>query len=225
MQLTGPCKVVNTACASSLDAILEAVQGIKAGAFDAAIAGGVNLLSSQEFSRCMRQSGFLAPGGRCRTFDAGADGYVRGEGCGLVLLTREDLCEGGHFYAEILGGASNHNAGRSASITAPSPQAQEECIHRALLDARVSPGEVSYVECHGTGTALGDPIEIGAAAQVVLQGRGASPEGVVSVTAVKTMVGHSEAAAGLAGLLQSGLQMEQAASLPCLLYTSPSPRD
>ena len=121
MQLTGPCKVVNTACASSLDAILEAVQGIKAGAFDAAIAGGVNLLSSQEVSRGRRQSGFLAPGGRCRTFDAGADGYVRGEGCGLVLLTREDLCEGGHFYAEILGGASNHNAGRSASITAPAP--------------------------------------------------------------------------------------------------------
>ena len=221
MQLTGPCKVVNTACASSLDAILEAVQGIKAGAFDAAIAGGVNLLSSQEFSRCMRQSGFLAPGGRCRTFDAGADGYVRGEGCGLVLLTREDLCEGGHFYAEILGGASNHNAGRSASITAPSPQAQEECIHRALLDACVSPGEVSYVECHGTGTALGDPIEYGALARAY-DSQDPRPFPML-VGSVKANIGHLESAAGVAGLIHAVmvLRHREVPAMPNLVKVNP----
>ena len=200
-RLSGPSKVINTACASSLDAILEAFRAIKSGVCDTAIAGGVNLLWDAEFSQCMKQSGFLAPGGRCRTFDGSADGYVRSEGCGLVLLTRKDLCPNGHYFAEVLGGAANHNAGRSASITAPSPQAQEECINKALKDAGVLPSQVDYLECHGTGTKLGDPIEYSALAKTY--GASRDKRRPCFLASVKANIGHLESAAGVAGIIHA----------------------
>ena len=200
--LTGPSKVINTACASSLDAVLEAFRAIQSGEVGMAIAGGVNLLWDKDFSQCMKQSGFLAPGFRCRTFDKSADGYVRAEGCGLVLLTREDLCPGGRFYAKVLGGAANHNGGRSASITAPSPQAQEECINKALADAGILASQVDYVECHGTGTKIGDPIEYSALAKTFGAEREGNP---CYLASVKSNIGHLESAAGVAGLIHAAM--------------------
>jgi len=202
-RLHGPCKVVNSACASSLDAILEAYNDVARGKVEYAIAGGVNLLWNPEFSTCMAQSGFLAPGGRCRSFDTGADGYVRAEGCGLVLITRKDLCKDNKFYAEILGGASNQNGGRGASITAPSPIAQEECIGQALKDAAVNPADIDYVECHGTGTKLGDPIEWSALANSIGQHRAA--ENPCLLASVKSNIGHLESAAGVAGVIHAAM--------------------
>lgn len=200
-RLQGPCKVINSACASSLEAVLEAQRDVASGKVDFAIAGGVNLLWDPSFSQCMAQSGFLAPGARCRSFDASADGYVRSEGCGLVLLTRKSA--GVPYYAEVLGGASNHNGGRSASITAPSPIAQGECIAEALEDAQIEAKDVDYVECHGTGTKLGDPIEWSALAGLIGKDREAANP--CYLASVKSNLGHLEAAAGVVGLIHAAL--------------------
>ncbi|GBG23799.1 Polyketide synthase [Hondaea fermentalgiana] len=222
-RLHGPCKVINSACASSLDAVLEAQRDLAAGTIDAAIAGGVNLLWDPAFSTCMAQSGFLAPGARCRSFDSSADGYVRSEGAALVLLQRRepknsdalngsdagkvnnDDCE--PYYAEVLGGASNQNGGRGASLTAPSPAAQEECIAAALRAARVDAGEVDFVECHGTGTKLGDPIEWSALKAAV--GTSRSADRPCYLASVKSSLGHLEAAAGVAGLLHAAMVLSR----------------
>merc|ERR1711965_1198976 len=218
--LRGEAVSVDTACSASLVGLHLAGQGLRLRG-GSCLNAGVNLTLLGESTRVAQLAGMLSGDARCKTLDAAADGYVRGEACECLVLSdsagrpgAERLAAARRPGALVVGGTAANQDGRASSLTAPSGPAQQAVIAAALGDASTRAGCVAGLQLHGTGTALGDPIEIGAAAQVVLQGRGAGPEGVVSVTAVKTMVGHSEAAAGLAGLLQSGLQMEQAASLP-----------
>ncbi len=187
--LNGPCLAVDTACSSSLVAVHLACQSLRLRESDVAIAAGVNAILSPEGSVYLSRLGALSPDGRCRAFAADANGYVRGEGCGAVVLKRlEDaLADGERVLAVIRGTAVNHD-GASNGLTAPSGPAQERVIARALAEARVEPSEVGYVECHGTGTALGDPIEAIALGAVVGRARaGAAP---VLVGSIKSNIGH-----------------------------------
>jgi len=195
--LRGPSWVSNTACASSLVAVHYALKDIEAGRVDYAIAGGVNMLLSQQFTGNMRNSGFLSRDNRCKAFDDSANGYVRAEGGGLVLLVNKALA--GKYYAEMIGSAINQNGRRSQVITAPHPEAQEELIAAACHDAGISPRDIAYVECHGTGTKLGDPIEISAIKNTIAKDR----KDTCYVGSVKTNIGHLESAAGIAGLIKS----------------------
>jgi acyl transferase domain-containing protein len=195
--LRGPSWVSNTACASSLVAVHYAAKDIEAGRVDYAIAGGVNMLLDDDFTESMRNSGFLSKDGRCKAFDDSANGYVRAEGGGLVLLVNKELTD--KYYAEVIGSAVNQNGRRAQVITAPHPEAQEELIAAACLDAGISPQEIAYVECHGTGTKIGDPIEISAIQNTIAKGR----KDICYVGSVKSNIGHLESAAGIAGLIKS----------------------
>ena len=194
--LRGPSWVSNTACSSSLVAVHYAAKDIEAGRVDYAIAGGVNMLVDETFSTSMRSSGFLSPSDRCKAFDDSADGYVRAEGGGLVLLVNKALVE--RYYAELEGSSINQNGGRSQVITAPNPDAQEELIRAACADADIAPSELGYIECHGTGTKLGDPIEASALQNL----RGTDGGDVCYLGSVKSNIGHLESAAGIAGLIK-----------------------
>ena len=215
--LRGPSWVSNTACASSLVAVHYALKDIEAGRVDYAIAGGVNMLLSEAFTGSMRNSGFLSRDNRCKTFDDGANGYVRAEGGGLVLLVNKRLAD--RYYAEIIGSAVNQNGRRSQVITAPHPEAQEELIAAACHDAGVSPRDISYVECHGTGTKLGDPIEISAIRNTIAKDRG----DVCYVGSVKTNIGHLESAAGIAGLIKAVASLYHGVIPPNLHFHQPNP--
>ncbi|MFM2162411.1 MAG: hypothetical protein RLZZ383_1923, partial [Pseudomonadota bacterium] len=197
--LRGPNISVDTACSSSLVAVQMAVDALRAGQCDLALAGGVNLLLAPDASLVFHAMGALAPDGRCKTFDAAADGYVRSEGVGVVVLRRLDdaLAEGDRVLAVIRGGAINQD-GRSNGLTAPNPDAQRRVVEAALANAGLSPAAVGYVEAHGTGTPLGDPIEVRALREAL----GTSGPPVV-LGAVKSRLGHAEAAAGVAGLLRA----------------------
>lgn len=195
--LRGPSWVSNTACASSLVAVHYAIKDIEAGRVDYAIAGGVNMLLDDEFSGSMRNSGFLSKDNRCKAFDDSANGYVRAEGGGLVLLVNKGLAE--KYYAEMAGSAINQNGRRAQVITAPHPEAQEELIAAACHDAGISPRDITYVECHGTGTKIGDPIEISAIKNTIAKDR----SDTFYVGSVKSNIGHLESAAGIAGLIKS----------------------
>ena len=195
--LRGPSWVSNTACASSLVAVHYAIKDIEAGRVDYAIAGGVNMLLDDEFSGSMRNSGFLSKDNRCKAFDDSANGYVRAEGGGLVLLVNRALAE--KYYAEIAGSAINQNGRRAQVITAPHPEAQEELIAAACHDAGIRPRDITYVECHGTGTKIGDPIEISAIKNTIAKDR----SDTFYVGSVKSNIGHLESAAGIAGLIKS----------------------
>jgi acyl transferase domain-containing protein/acyl carrier protein len=195
--LRGPSWVSNTACASSLVAVHYATKDIEAGRVDYAIAGGVNMLLDEEFTGNMRNSGFLSSDNRCKAFDDSANGYVRAEGGGLVLLINKSLAD--KYYAEIAGSAINQNGRRSQLITAPHPEAQEELIAAACHDAGISPQDIAYVECHGTGTKIGDPIEISAIKNTIARDR----KDPCYVGTVKSNIGHLESAAGIAGLIKS----------------------
>jgi acyl transferase domain-containing protein len=220
--LTGPSLVVDTACSSSLVAVHLAVQGLRAGECEVALAGGVNVLLAPEVSVALSQGRMLSPSGRCATFDAGADGYVRGEGCGLVVLKRlsDAVAAGDEVWGVIRGTAVNQD-GRSNGLTAPSGAAQADVISRALAAAGVAPAEVGYVEAHGTGTPLGDPIEVRALAGVLGEGRPAGRP--VLVGSVKTNIGHLEAAAGIAGFIKALLAVQRGAVPPHLNLAEPSP--
>lgn len=206
LDLRGPCWTVDTACSSSLVAVHQACQFIRSGDCEAALAGGVNLTLSTDLSRVWSLNGMLSPTGRCKAFDADADGYVRGEGCGVIFLKRLDhaIEAGDHVYAVIRGSAVAHD-GRTNGLTAPSGLAQRRCIQKALENAGVEPLEVGYVEAHGTGTPLGDPIEFEALVDVF---RGRPLADVCRIGSVKTNVGHLEAAAGIAGLIKVALMLE-----------------
>lgn len=195
--LRGPSWVSNTACASSLVAVHYAAKDIEAGRVDYAIAGGVNMLLDDDFTKSMRNSGFLSKDNRCKAFDDTASGYVRAEGGGLVLLVNKELAD--KYYAEVIGSAVNQNGRRAQVITAPNPEAQEELIAAACLDAGINPQEITYVECHGTGTKIGDPIEISAIQNTIAKGR----KDTCYVGSVKSNIGHLESAAGIAGLIKS----------------------
>ncbi len=197
----GPSWVTNTACSSSLVAIHYACKDIEAGRVDYAIAGGVNMILGNNFTHTMRDSGFLSKDQRCKAFDDSANGYVRSEGGGLVLLVRKEFAE--EYYAEVLGSSINQNGGRAQVITAPHPEAQEELILDACQDAGILPQDISYIECHGTGTKIGDPIEVSALQNSISKGRTRD----CLLGSVKSNIGHLESAAGIAGLIKTVLAL------------------
>jgi len=202
LNLRGPSMVVDTACSSSLVALHLAIQSIRSGECSTAIVGGVNLLLNHLLTDVFRKAGMLSKSDRCHTFDNDADGYVRGEGVGVILLRKQASAVSNPHHAVILGSAINQD-GKSFGLTAPNGESQQRVIRGALADAGVSPCELQYVEAHGTGTALGDPIEYGALASVVKEGRQGND--ACFVGSVKANIGHLEAAAGIAGIIKSVL--------------------
>ncbi|WP_438001783.1 type I polyketide synthase [Sorangium sp. So ce185] len=221
--LMGPSLVVDTACSSSLVAVHLACQSLRLGECDLALAGGVSLmLSPATMEMGARLNGALSPEGRCRTFDARASGFVRGEGCGLVALKRlsRARADGDPVLALLRGSAVNQD-GRSAGLTVPSVRAQEELLRAALQRSGVAPEDVTYVETHGTGTPLGDPIEVEALA-AVLGGAHSGPP--CALGALKPHLGHLEAAAGVAGLIKVVLAMEHGAIPANLHFEALNPR-
>lgn len=211
LDLKGPCMTINTACSSSLVAIHEACLNIQTGQCDTAIAGGVSLMLRPETTIAVSQAGMMAPDGRCKTFDDSANGYVRGEGCGIVLLKslRQALACGDRIIGVIQGSAVNHD-GRSNGITAPNRFAQEALIRAALERAGIQPNDVRYIETHGTGTKLGDPIEVNAIKTMygAAAGTGHADDPVCHIGSVKANIGHLEPAAGVAGLIKVLLQIQ-----------------
>ncbi|HSG44978.1 MAG TPA: amino acid adenylation domain-containing protein, partial [Anaerolineales bacterium] len=211
--LRGPSMAIDTACSSSLVATHLACQSLRSGESDVALAGGVNLILTPELTITFSQARMLSPDGHCKTFDASADGYVRGEGCGVVVLKRlsDALRDGDNILAVIRGSAVNQD-GRSNGLTAPNRLAQQDVIRYALADANVEPHQIGYVEAHGTATPLGDPIEINSLRAVLDD----DSKGRVLVGSVKTNIGHLESAAGIAGLIKSVLAMQNESIPPHL---------
>jgi acyl-CoA synthetase (AMP-forming)/AMP-acid ligase II/3-oxoacyl-(acyl-carrier-protein) synthase/acyl carrier protein len=220
--LLGPSMAVDTACSSSLVAVHLACQSLRLRESDMALAGGVNLMLEPDLTIAFSQAGMMAADGRCKTFDASADGYVRGEGCGVVVLKRwsDAKRDGDNVLALLRGSAVNQN-GRSNGLTAPSRVAQRAVIQRALAQAGAAPEQLSYVEAHGTGTALGDPIEIQALVEAIA---GPGREFQCAVASVKTNIGHLEAAAGIAGLIKVVLMLQHGKLVPHLHIQQLNPR-
>jgi acyl transferase domain-containing protein len=201
LDIRGPSFAVDTACSSSLVAVHHACQSLRRGESTLAIAGGVNLMLTPDLSLTFSEAGMMSRVGRCSTFDAAADGYVRGEGCGVVILKRhaDALRDGDEIMAIIKGSAVNQD-GRTNGLTAPSGSAQQAVIGEALRDAGLQASDIGYVEAHGTGTPLGDPIELNSLKEALCQLR--RRDQVLWVGSVKTNIGHLEAAAGIAGLIK-----------------------
>lgn len=220
--LQGPAVALDTACSSSLVALNVACQSLRSGETSMAICGGVNLMCSPETTITLSKSHMLAPDGRCKTFDASADGFARGEGCGVLLLKRlsDAQADGDRILAVVRGIATNQD-GRSGGLTVPNGPAQEAVIQAALADAGVKPADVDYVEAHGTGTSLGDPIEVRALAAVY--GMERDPRSPLWIGSVKTNIGHLESAAGIAGVIKVILSMEHERLPRHLHFKQPSP--
>jgi acyl transferase domain-containing protein/NADPH:quinone reductase-like Zn-dependent oxidoreductase/acyl carrier protein len=223
LNLQGPSMTIDTACSSSLVAVHLACQSLRHGECPVAIAGGVSLIVSPEMTISLSKWGFMAPDGRCKTFDARADGFVRGEGCGVIVLKRlsDALADGDRILALIRGSAVNQD-GRSTVLTAPNGLAQQAVIRQALDNAQLSPSQITYIEAHGTGTSLGDPIEVEALAEVYGQDR-SDVALSVALASVKTNIGHLEAAAGIAGLIKVILCLHHEAIPPQLHFTQINP--
>jgi acyl transferase domain-containing protein/glutamate-1-semialdehyde aminotransferase len=219
--LRGPSIALDTACSSALVAVHLAVASLRSGESDLALAGGVSLMLTPDAFIAMCKGGALAADGRCKPFDTAADGYGRGEGAGLVVLKRlrDALEDADPIHAVIRGSAVNQD-GRTNGLTAPSGLAQQDVIRRALADAGLEPGEVGYVETHGTGTSLGDPIEAGALGAVFRERDAAGP---VLIGTAKSNIGHLEAAAGMAGLIKTVLALQRRQIPPSLNFRRPSP--
>ncbi|MBN1122610.1 MAG: acyltransferase domain-containing protein, partial [Anaerolineae bacterium] len=222
LKLTGPNLAVDTACSSSLVALHLAARSLHLGECDAALVGGVNLMLSPMLSIAFSKARMLAADGRCKAFDRAADGYVRSEGCGIVVLKRlaDALADGDRILAVIRGSAVNHD-GPSSGLTVPSQQAQERVIRDALHAAGLSPADIGYVEAHGTGTAVGDPIEAAALADVF--GPDRSADNPLIIGSSKTSVGHMEAASGMAGLIKSLLALQHQEIPPHLHFEELNP--
>ena len=221
--LMGPAMPVDLACASSLVAVHQAAVGLRRGEIDLALVGGANAVLSPSITKFMAELGMLSSTGRCRTFDADADGFVRGEGCGMVVLKRlaEAEADGDRIWGVVLGSGVSHN-GVSAGMTVPNGPAQEQAIEEALLCAAIDPASVDYVEAHGVGTSLGDSIEVRAAAGIY--GRDRPPERPLLMGTVKTNFGHLEWAAGVAGLIKTMLAMKRGVIPKHLHFDNPNPR-
>ena len=219
---TGPALSLDTSCSSSLLAIHLACQSLRNRESHLALAGGVNLMLSPEVSIGFSKLRALSSNGRCKTFDASADGYVRGEGCGMVVLKRlsDALADGDRILALIRGSAANQD-GRSNGLTAPNGLAQESVIAQALAEARVHPHQIQYVEAHGTGTSLGDPLEVLAVNQALCEQR--SSDNPLYMGSVKTNFGHLEGAAGVAGLMKVVLALQHQEIPPHLHLETPNP--
>lgn len=219
LDLRGPSVAVDTACSSSLVAVHMACQSLLSGESTMALAGGVNLMLTPEVTINLSQARMLSADGRCKPFDAAADGYVRGEGCGVVVLKRltDAVTDGDRILAVIRGTAVNQD-GRSNGLTAPNGQAQQAVIRAALQSAHLEASDLAYVEAHGSGTPLGDPIEWQALEAVFRSDEAAGKEDPpCAVGAVKTNIGHLEAAAGIAGLLKVILALNHR-SIPAHLH-------
>ena len=220
--LMGPVKAVDAACASSLVSIHDAVSDLQHGKADLALAGGVQALLNPRIYELRADSMMLSPDGQCKTFDASANGYVRGEGCGVVVLKRlsEAEADGDRIWGVIRGSAVNHG-GASTGLTVPHTPALIQVIEDALAEAGVSPADVEYLEAHGTGTTVGDPIEIDAVTEVYGRGRGADRP--LLTGSVKTNVGHLESAAGVAGLIKAALVVKHGVIPKHLHFNDPNP--
>lgn len=220
--LNGPSLTVNTACSSSLVALHLACQAIRSNECDFAVVAGVNLLLAAQSFAAMRRFGGLSETGACHTFDAAADGYVRAEGCGVLILRRmsQVLADAGPVWGVIRSSVINNN-GYHASLTAPSVMAQKQLLREACVQAGLQPGDIQYVEAHGTGTAMGDPIEVSAISAAYCQGieRGQP----LLIGSVKTNIGHCEAAAGMAGLIKVLLAMRHGQIPAHLNYQTSNP--
>jgi amino acid adenylation domain-containing protein/thioester reductase-like protein len=209
LDIHGPSETVDTACSSSLVAVHRAVHALRHGECELAIAGGVNLLLSAHTFHALTNAGLLSPNGACKPFDATADGYVRAEGAGAVVLKplAQAIEDRDHIYAVIRGSALGHG-GRTASLTAPSQTQQAQLIQTALNDAGVAPQTITYIEAHGTGTRLGDPIEVNGLKQALAATDGAGHRRpYCGLGSVKSNIGHAEAAAGIAGLIKTALAL------------------
>jgi acyl transferase domain-containing protein/NADPH:quinone reductase-like Zn-dependent oxidoreductase/ubiquinone/menaquinone biosynthesis C-methylase UbiE/NADP-dependent 3-hydroxy acid dehydrogenase YdfG/acyl carrier protein len=220
--LRGPSITIDTACSSSLVAVHLACQALRNSECRMALAGGVNLILAPEIFMALSQSRMLSPDGRCKSFSAAADGFGRGEGCGVVVLKRlsDARADGDRVLAVITGSAVNQD-GPSSSLTAPNGPAQEAVIRAALAFAGTAPGQVGFIEAHGTGTQLGDPLEVRALGAVFAENR--SKAHPLLIGSVKTNIGHLEAAAGVTGLIKVILALHHRTIPPHLHFGNPSP--
>jgi acyl transferase domain-containing protein/predicted naringenin-chalcone synthase/ubiquinone/menaquinone biosynthesis C-methylase UbiE/acyl carrier protein len=219
--LRGPSMVIDSACSSSLLAVHQACQSIRSGECSSAIAGGINVILSDSISQSLKDANFLSPDGQCKAFDADANGYVRGEGCGLVFLRplSKALEANDQIYAIIKGSAVIQD-GKSNGLTAPNQKAQELVISEACRRSNIRPSDIYFVECHGTGTYLGDPIEAQALGKVVGNRDRVKP---CLIGSVKSNIGHLEAAAGIAGLIKTILSLQYKLLPPTVNIKTPHP--
>lgn len=217
----GPAMVIDTACSSSLVAIHVASQSLRNRECSLALAGGVNLVLSPVFTIALSRLGMLSPDGHCRTFDAGANGFVRSEGCGVIALKRlADARAAGDRVLAVIGGSAVNQDGRTNGITAPSSPSQQRVITRALAHAGVDAAQIGYIEAHGTGTELGDPIEVEALSAVV----GTPAKGAPCfLGSAKANVGHLEGAAGVAGVIKAVLALQHRTIPPLALFRTLNP--
>ncbi|MEE1749877.1 type I polyketide synthase, partial [Streptomyces sp. JV184] len=220
--LRGPSLTVDSGQSSSLTAVHLACESLRSGESRLALAGGINLDLVHESALTVAEFGALSPDGRCFTFDSRANGIVRGEGGGLVVLKRlsDAITDGDRIYC-VIRGSSVNNDGGGDSLASPSREAQAELLRRAYRNAGVDPGDVQYVELHGTGTRVGDPIEAAALGEVL--GAGRPDNSPLLVGSVKTNIGHLEGAAGIAGLIKTALALKQRELPPSLHYRTPNP--
>lgn len=222
LDLRGPSLTVDTACSSSLVALHQACAGLRSGECDTALAAGVNVLLSPVVTAGFEQAGVLAPRGRCRPFDGTAEGIVRGEGCGVLVLKRlSDAEREGLPVLALVRGTAVNSDGRSAGLVAPNPAAQRALLRAALRDAGVDAREMDYVEAHGTGTLLGDPIEAGALSAVF--GRARPARSPLLIGAVKSNLGHLEGAAGVVGAIKTVLSLHHGLLPATLHFHRPNP--
>ena len=219
--LTGPSIAIDTACSSSLVAVHQAVEGLRRSEINMAIVGGVGLILSPMNSIVFSKANMLSPDGRCKTFSDDADGFGRAEGAGVVILKRlsNAIADGDHILAHIRGSATNQD-GPSAGLTVPNGMAQQSVIREALKNSNVDPADVGYIEAHGTGTSLGDPIEVGALGAVFHDTH--DDLNPLYVGALKSNVGHMEAAAGVGGLIKLVLQLQQKQLTQVLHFNTPN---
>jgi len=223
LDLRGPSLAIDTACSSSLVAIHLAVGSLRSGESSLAIAGGVNVMIDPTFTMVASRMRMMSPSGRCRPFDAGADGFVRAEGCATVILKRlsDAIADGDRIHAVIAGSATTQD-GRSNGLTAPNGLSQQAVVRAALADANLSPDSVDVIETHGTGTPLGDPIEVEALASVFGAGA-AEPSPAIALGALKSNVGHTEGAAGVAALVKTVMSIRAGEVTPVVHYEQPNP--
>ncbi|NQZ10332.1 MAG: thioester reductase domain-containing protein [Algicola sp.] len=219
LDLHGPSEGIDTTCSSSLVAIHKAIQAIQQGDCDQAIVGGVNIIDSPKASLALHEIGVLSPTGRCKTFSNDADGFVRGEGVGMIFIKKLSACKKDNdaMYATILGSALNHG-GKSQGFTVPNANAQSKLLEKAWQTAGIDPSTLSYIECHGTGTSLGDPVEVDALKDAFDNTfkETTTEQSRCALGSVKSNIGHLEIAAGIAGVIKVLLQFKHKTLVPSL---------
>ena len=222
LNLYGPSIAMDTACSSALTAVHVACEHILAGRCKAAMAGGVTVMITPDGFIGFSQAGMLSPEGKCKAFDASANGFVRGEGAGMVLMKKlsDAIADGDPIHAVIIGSAVNQD-GHTNGISLPSPEAQARLVRDACADAGICPTQIGYVEAHGTGTAVGDPIEAHALAEALCAERSADEP--LAIGSVKTNLGHLETASGVAGLVKAALVLKHGRIPATLHFESPNP--